>query len=85
MSDANPNPIEKSMVLVLVVANKGGGVTVAPFYFFLLLNIYTEYHPDSHTYIIPHTLTPLTLLPRCIMTGDLNVYHVLWNSRVIIP
>jgi hypothetical protein len=25
MSDANPNPMEKSMVAVLVVANAGGG------------------------------------------------------------
>jgi hypothetical protein len=29
MSAANPNPMEKSMVSVLVVANAGGGVAVA--------------------------------------------------------
>jgi hypothetical protein len=29
MSAANPNPMEKSMVSVLVVANGGGGVTIA--------------------------------------------------------
>jgi hypothetical protein len=29
MSAANPNPMENSMVSVLVVANAGGGVTVA--------------------------------------------------------
>jgi hypothetical protein len=29
MSAANPNPIEKSMVSVLVVENVGGGVAVA--------------------------------------------------------
>jgi hypothetical protein len=29
MSTANPNPMEKSMVSVLVVANAGGGVAVA--------------------------------------------------------
>jgi hypothetical protein len=29
MSAANPNPMEKSMVSVLVVANTGGGVAVA--------------------------------------------------------
>jgi hypothetical protein len=27
---------------------------------FLLLNIYNEHHPESHTYIIPRALTPLT-------------------------
>jgi hypothetical protein len=47
---------------------------------FLLLNIYNEYYPDSYTYTIPYTLTPLTLPPRYIITGELNVYHVLWNS-----
>jgi hypothetical protein len=29
MTAANPNPMEKSMVLLLVVANAGGGVAVA--------------------------------------------------------
>jgi hypothetical protein len=29
MSAANPNPMEKSMVSVLVVANAGGGFAVA--------------------------------------------------------
>jgi hypothetical protein len=52
---------------------------------FLLLNIYNEHHPDSHTYTIPHALTHLTFPPRCIITGDLNAYHVLWNSRVTTP
>jgi hypothetical protein len=32
MSTANPNPMEKSMVSVLVVANAGGGVAVAMWY-----------------------------------------------------
>jgi hypothetical protein len=32
MSTANPNPMEKPIVLVLVVANVGGGVAVAMWY-----------------------------------------------------
>jgi hypothetical protein len=52
---------------------------------FLLLNIYNEHHPESRTYTIPRALTPLTLPPRCIITGDLNAHHVLWNSRVTTP
>jgi hypothetical protein len=52
---------------------------------FLLLNIYNEYYPDSCTYTIPHALTPLTLPPRCIITGDQNTHHVVWNSQVMIP
>jgi hypothetical protein len=35
MSAANPNPMEKSMVSVLVVANAGGGVAVAVWSFLL--------------------------------------------------
>jgi hypothetical protein len=34
MSTANPNPMEKSMVSVLVVANAGGGVAVAVWCFY---------------------------------------------------
>jgi hypothetical protein len=52
---------------------------------FLLLNIYNEYHPESCTYTIPHALTPLTLPPRCIITGDLYTHHALWNLQVMIP
>jgi hypothetical protein len=52
---------------------------------FLILNIYNEHYPESHTYTIPCALTPLTLPPRCIITGDLNVHHVLWNSWVMTP
>jgi hypothetical protein len=32
MSAANPNPIEKSMVSVLIVENTGGGVAIAMWY-----------------------------------------------------
>jgi hypothetical protein len=52
---------------------------------FLLLNIYNKHHPQSRTYTIPCALAPLTLPPRCIITGDLDAYHALWNSRVMIP
>jgi hypothetical protein len=52
---------------------------------FLLLNIYNEHHPESRTYTIPHSLTPLTLPPRCIITGDLNAHQGLWNSWVTTP
>jgi hypothetical protein len=52
---------------------------------FLLLNIYNEHHPESSAYTIPRTLTPLTLPPRCIITGDLNAHHVLWNSWATTP
>jgi endonuclease/exonuclease/phosphatase family metal-dependent hydrolase len=31
---------------------------------------------------IPRALTPLSLPNPCIITGDLNANHTLWNSRV---
>jgi hypothetical protein len=47
-----------------------------------ILNIYNEYDPQTKLYTIPRTLAPLSLPPRCIITGDLNAHHPLWNSRV---
>jgi hypothetical protein len=47
-----------------------------------ILNIYNEYDPRTKLYTIPHTLTTLSLPTRCIITGDLNAHHPLWNSRV---
>jgi hypothetical protein len=47
-----------------------------------ILNIYNEYDPQTKLYTIPRTLAPLSLPTRCIITGDLNAHHPLWNSRV---
>jgi hypothetical protein len=47
---------------------------------FLLLNIYNQHHSESCTYTIPRALTPLTLPPRCIITGDLNAHHAHGNG-----
>jgi hypothetical protein len=46
-----------------------------------LLNIYNEYDRITKLHTIPRTLTPLSLPNRCIITGDLNAHHTLWNSR----
>jgi hypothetical protein len=47
-----------------------------------LLNIYNEYDRTTKLHTIPRALTPLSLPNRCIITGDLNAHHTLWNSRV---
>jgi hypothetical protein len=41
MSGANPNPMEKSMVSVLVVANTGGGVPV------VVIGYFGQWHRDA--------------------------------------
>jgi hypothetical protein len=43
MSAANPNPMEKSMVSVLVVANAGGGVAIA-------VGSSSDIHTPSHAH-----------------------------------
>jgi hypothetical protein len=47
-----------------------------------IYNIYNKYDPQTKLYTIPSTLAPLSLPTRCIITGDLNAYYPLWNSRV---
>jgi hypothetical protein len=49
---------------------------------FYILNTYNEYDPQTKLHTIPRTLAPLSLPNRCIITGDLNAHHALWNSRV---
>jgi hypothetical protein len=52
---------------------------------FFLLNVYNEHDPVTNLFTIPCSLTPLSLPRRCIITGDLNAHHALWNSRVTNP
>jgi hypothetical protein len=48
MSAANPNPIEKSMVSVLVAANAGGGVAIAmSIVSFTAINDFYAQHPNE--------------------------------------
>jgi hypothetical protein len=49
---------------------------------FNLLNIYNKYEYTTNQHMIPHALTPLSLPNQCIITGNLNTHHTLWNSRV---
>jgi hypothetical protein len=46
-----------------------------------LLNMYNEFDPLTRKHTIPRTLPHLPPLSWCIITGDLNVYHSLWNSQ----
>jgi hypothetical protein len=46
-----------------------------------LLNLYKEYDPLTQKHTIPRTLPHLPPLSRCIITGDLNAHHSLWNSQ----
>jgi hypothetical protein len=52
---------------------------------FFLLNIYNQRDPQTKIYTIPHALAPVPLPPRCVITGDLNAHHGLWNSLVQEP
>jgi hypothetical protein len=52
---------------------------------FFLLNIYNERDPETQTYTIPRSLSPLSLPRRCVITGDLNAHHALWNSATRTP
>jgi hypothetical protein len=47
-----------------------------------LLNLYNEYNPLTQKHTIPHTLPHLPPLSQCIIAGDLNAHHSLWNSQV---
>jgi exonuclease III len=59
-----------------------GTPLIPPIY---IINIYNEkYHPRT-PYTIPRSLAQLVLPQRCIITGDLNAHHTLWNSRVRYP
>jgi hypothetical protein len=46
-----------------------------------LLNIYNEYDRITKLHTIPQALMPLSVPNWCIITGDLNAHHTLWNSR----
>jgi hypothetical protein len=46
-----------------------------------LLNLYNEYNPLIQKHTIPCTLPHLPPLSRCIITGNLNMHHLLWNSQ----
>jgi hypothetical protein len=46
-----------------------------------LLNLYNEYDPLTQKHTILHTHPQLPPLSRCIITGDLNMHHVLWNLQ----
>jgi hypothetical protein len=52
---------------------------------FFLLNIYNQCDPQTNIYTIPDALAPLPLPHRCVITGDLNTHHSLWNSLVQEP
>jgi hypothetical protein len=56
------------------------GIDLIPSFF--LLNIYNQCNVQTKIYTIPHALVPLPLPCRCVITGDLNAHHSLWNSLV---
>jgi hypothetical protein len=74
MSAANPNPMEKSMVSVLVVANAGGGVAVAVWCFYRLnatsLTQLTSLFLISFLFLFYF----LIVLPFCLLFGGLWDY-----------
>jgi hypothetical protein len=59
-----------------------GTALISPLY---ILNVYNEKEPPSQLYTIPRSLVQMILPQCCIITGDLNAYHPLWNSRVRSP
>jgi hypothetical protein len=59
------------------------GTDVIPSFF--LLNIYNQRDPQTKIYTIPRTIAPLPLPRICVITGDLNAHHGLWNSLVQEP
>jgi exonuclease III len=61
---------------------KVGTPLIPPIY---IINIYNETYNPMTPYTIPHSLAQLVLPQHCIITGDLNAYHTLWNSRVRYP
>jgi exonuclease III len=54
-----------------------GTALIPPLY---ILNVYNEKEPSSKLYTIPRSLAQLILPQHCIITGDLNTHHPLWNS-----
>jgi hypothetical protein len=59
-----------------------GTPLIPPIY---IINIYNEKYNPMTPYTIPRSLAQLALPQRCIITGDLNAHHPLWNSRVRYP
>jgi hypothetical protein len=47
-----------------------------------LRNLYNEYDPLTQKHTIPCTLPHLPPLSQCIIAGNLNAHHSLWNSQV---
>jgi hypothetical protein len=59
-----------------------GTPLIPPIY---IINIYNEKYNPTTPYTIPHSLAQLVLPQHCIITGNLNTHHPLWNSRVRYP
>jgi hypothetical protein len=53
-----------------------GTALIPPLY---ILNVYNEKEPSSQRYTIPQSLAQLILPQLCIIMGDLNAHHPLWN------
>jgi hypothetical protein len=73
-----PDVYEDPNIQVLEI----GTALIPPLY---ILNVYNEKEPSSQLYTIPRSLAQLILPQYCIITGDLNAHHPLWNSRVRHP
>jgi hypothetical protein len=54
-----------------------GTALIPPLY---ILNMYNEKEPPSQLYTIPRSLVQMILPQCCIIMGDLNAHHPLWNS-----
>jgi hypothetical protein len=59
-----------------------GTPLIPPIY---IINIYNEKYNPTTPYTIPRSLAQLVLPQRCIIIGNLNTHHPLWNSRVRYP
>lgn len=50
-----------------------------------IFNIYNEHEGTTNLYTIPRTLINTPIPDRCIIAGDMNAHHPLWNSAVRSP
>jgi hypothetical protein len=54
-----------------------GTPLIPPIY---IISIYNEKYNPMTPYAIPCSLAQLVLPQHCIIIGDLNAHHPLWNS-----
>jgi hypothetical protein len=50
-----------------------------------VFNIYNKHEGSSNIYTIPRSFTNIPLPEQYIIAGEMNTYHIQWNSQIKTP